>query len=62
MGSFVEGTQSMPFGKDRVRRCMGMWLSNGLHNLGVPWGNATLLGMNAPAHSVAVLVWANATC
>ena len=23
----------MPFGKDRVRRCMGMWLSNGLHHL-----------------------------
>ena len=33
MGSFVEGTQSMAFGKDRVRRCMGMWLSNGLHHL-----------------------------
>ena len=33
MGSFVEGTQSMPFGKDRVRRFMGMWLSNGLHHL-----------------------------
>ena len=33
MGSFVEVTQSMPFGKDHVRRCMGMWLSNGLHHL-----------------------------
>ena len=33
MGSFVEGTQSMPFGKDHVRRFMGMWLSNGLHHL-----------------------------
>ena len=35
MGSFEvgEGTQSMPFGKDHVRRCMGMWLSNGLHHL-----------------------------
>ena len=33
MGSFVEGTKSMPFGKDRVRKCMGMWLSNGLHHL-----------------------------
>ena len=33
MGSFVEGTQSMPFGKDHVRKCMGMWLSNGLHHL-----------------------------
>ena len=35
MGSFElgEGTQSMPFGKDHVRRFMGMWLSNGLHHL-----------------------------
>ena len=33
MGSFVEGTQSMPFGKDHVHMCMGMWLSNGLHHL-----------------------------
>ena len=33
MGSFVEGTQSMPFGKNHVRRCVGMWLSNGLHHL-----------------------------
>ena len=62
MGSFVEGTQSMPFGKDRVRRCMGMWLATVYTIYGVPRGNATLLGMNAPANSVAVLVWANATC
>ena len=35
MGSFVigEDTQSIPFAKHHVRRCMGMWLSNGLHHL-----------------------------
>ena len=62
MGSFVEGTQSMPFGKDHVRRFMGMWLSNGYTIYGVKRGHATLLGRNAPANSVVVLGWANATC
>ena len=62
IGSFVEGAQSMPFDKDHVRRCMGMWLSNGLHHLGVKRGNATLLGRNAPANSVVVLGWANGIC
>ena len=35
MSSFVigEDTQSIPVGKHRIRRCMGMWLSNGLHHL-----------------------------
>ena len=33
MGSFMEGSKWMPFGKDHVHRCMGMWLSNGLHHL-----------------------------
>ncbi len=28
-----EDTQSIPFGKHHVRRCMRMWLSNGLHHL-----------------------------
>ena len=27
-----EDTQSIPFGKHHIRRCMGMWLSNGLHH------------------------------
>ena len=62
MGSFMEGSQSMPFGKDHVRRCMGMWLSNGLHHLWCETGHATLLGRNAPANAVVVLGWAIATC
>ena len=33
MDDTFKGTQSMPFDKDHVRRCMGMWLSNGLHHL-----------------------------
>ena len=36
IGSFVigeEDTQSIPFAKQHVRRCMGMWISNGLHHL-----------------------------
>ena len=35
MGSFVVGedTHSIPFAKHHVRRCMGMWLSNELHNM-----------------------------
>ena len=35
MSSFVVGedTQSIPFGNHHIRRCMGMWLSNGLHHL-----------------------------
>ena len=35
MSSFVvgENTQSIPFGNNHIRRCMGMWLSNGLHHL-----------------------------
>ena len=36
MGSFVigeEDTRSIPFAKQHVRRCMGMWISNGLHHL-----------------------------
>ena len=36
IGSFLigeEDTQSIPFAKQHVRRCMGMWISNGLHHL-----------------------------
>ena len=35
MGSFVVGddTQSLPFAKHHICRCMGMWISNGLHHL-----------------------------
>ena len=55
MGSFVEGTQSMPFGKDRVRRCMGMLLSNGLHHLECDTVQCYVAGLNAPANSVVVL-------
>ena len=36
MGSFVigeEDTQSILFAKQHIRRCMGMWISNGLHQL-----------------------------
>ena len=35
MGSFVVGedTHSIPFAKHHVCRCMGMWLSNELHNM-----------------------------
>ena len=35
MGSFVVGedTQSIPFGNHHIRRCMGMWLSKGLHHM-----------------------------
>ena len=35
MGSFVVGedTQSIPSGKHHVRRCMGMWMSSGLHHV-----------------------------
>ena len=35
MSSFVVGedTQSIPFGNHHIRRCMGMWLSYGLHHM-----------------------------
>ena len=36
IGSFVVGdedTQSIPFAKQHVCRCMSMWISNGLHHL-----------------------------
>ena len=36
MGSFVVGEEnahSLPFAKQHVLLCVGMWLSNGLHHM-----------------------------
>ena len=57
-----EDTQSIPFGKHHIRRCMGMWLSNGLHHLWCGADSATLLVKNVHANSVVVLGWINSTC
>ena len=64
MGSFVVGedTQSIPFGKHHVRRCMVPWLSNGLHHLWYEAGSATLLVRSVQANSVVVLGWINTIC
>ena len=45
MGSFVVGeddTQSIPFAKQHVRRCIGMCISNGLCHLWREAGSASL--------------------
>ena len=46
MGSIVVGdknTQSIPVAKHHIRRCLGMWLSNGLHHLWCEAGQCYVL-------------------
>ena len=67
MSSFVVGedTQSIPFGNHHIRRCIGMWLSNGLHHLWCGAGQCYFVSeesSNVHENSVVVLGWINSTC
>ena len=54
MGSFVVGedTQLISFGKHHVRRCMGMWLSNGLHYLWCGAGQCYFVSEECTLHII----------